>query len=355
MPSDPTIAELDKLDDQALIALDWKNLNALNGRLLNLHAEGMLGNDGAAKLPRDPILCIDQIEVIDEDVIEASFEFPEKPEDWAFDPELPLEMLFQDQLDQLVGFWGARKVDGIGRALSSSKCVLNKPIFYQPGGKIVYRLKKKKWMLNQQSGTGTAVFDGLIFDGNDELILDCKSIIVGILNPADVMALRTHQGGMKGVDDSDVHEAHHNLVIPLYDEATIEVVKGDSDGDSDGELASVTAIQKIDVDLWPLKFHFKGDPVVPGNFGTHGMIALVKHIGASEFDVQSAQFKSLGTKKFSGMIFEDPKQIRFELLGVSRDDSGAVVANVANLFLETSSGERIVEDPIYTFKKITVG
>lgn len=349
MSTDPTIAELNKLDDEALIALDWKNLNALNGRLLNLHAEGMLGNDGAAKLPRDPILCIDQIEVIDDDVIEASFEFPQNIDDWAFDPKLPLEMLFQDQLDQLVGFWGARKVDGIGRALSSSKCVLHKPVFYEAGGKIVYRLKKKKWMLNQQSGTGTAVFDGQIFDGNDEVILDCKSIIVGILNPADVMALRTHQGGMKGVDDSDVHEAHHDLVIPLYDEASIEMVKGD------GELTRVTAVQKIDVDLWPLKFHFKGDPVVPGNFGTHGMIALVKHVATTEFDVQSAQFKLLGAKKFSGMIFEDPKQIRFELLGVSRDDNGAVVANVANLFLETSTGERIVEDPIYTFKKITVG
>ncbi len=348
MPTDPTIAELDKLDDAALQALDWKNLGALNGRLLNLHAEGMLGNEGAAKLPRSPILCIDNIDVIDDDVIEASFEFPAQLNDWGFDPKLPLEMLFQDQLDQLVGFWGARKVDGIGRALSSSKCVLHRPIFYEAGSRVNYTLKKKKWMLNQQTGTGTAVFDGQITDGNGELILECKSLIVGILNPADVMALRTHQGGMLGVDDSKVHEPQHGLVIPLYDESTVSIEKDDA------ALASVVATQVIDVDLWPLKFHFRGDPVVPGNFGTHGMIDLVKHVAAREFGVSAAEFKSLATKKFSGMIFEDPKQIRFELLGVTQDESGAVVAGVANLYLETSAGERIVEDPIYTFKKITV-
>ena len=59
-------------------------------------------------------------------------------------------------------------------------------------------------------------------------------------------------------------------------------------------------------------------------------------------------------KSFSGMIFEDPKQVRFELLNVHLGDESSVVAEEANLYLETSSGERMIADPIYTFKKITV-
>ena len=45
-----SIEELNRLDDAALKALDWKNLKCLNGRLLELHAEGELGNETFAKL-----------------------------------------------------------------------------------------------------------------------------------------------------------------------------------------------------------------------------------------------------------------------------------------------------------------
>jgi hypothetical protein len=41
-------------------------------------------------------------------------------------------------------------------------------------------------------------------------------------------------------------------------------------------------------------------------------------------------------------------------LNVEQTDAGAVVAEEANLYLETSAGERMIDDPIYTFKKITV-
>jgi len=66
------IAELDAMDDSALCQLDWKTMTCLNGRLLELHAEGQLGNETLAKLPRRPILCIDQIDRIDEEAIEAT-------------------------------------------------------------------------------------------------------------------------------------------------------------------------------------------------------------------------------------------------------------------------------------------
>jgi len=96
------------------------------------------------------------------------------------------------------------------------------------------------------------------------------------------------------------------------------------------------------------------DPVVPGNFGTHGMITLLKQIASEQFGVSQPIFKSMATKKFSGMIFEDPKQIRFELTGVVQNEDGAVVAAEANLYLEDLQGELMIESPIYTFKKLTV-
>jgi len=107
----PTIAKLNTLSDSELLALPWKELQCLNGRLLELHAEGSLGNEDAAKLPRKPILCIDKIDLLNEEQIEASFRFPENERDWPFSTDESLEMLFQDQLDQLVGSSKA-KVDG---------------------------------------------------------------------------------------------------------------------------------------------------------------------------------------------------------------------------------------------------
>jgi 3-hydroxymyristoyl/3-hydroxydecanoyl-(acyl carrier protein) dehydratase len=343
-----SVEQLDSMDDGALCQLEWKSLTCLKGRLLELHAEGRLGNDKLAKLPRRPILCIDQIERIDDEVIEASFTFPESAADWAFQETESLEMLFQDQL---VGFWGCRKADGIGRALSSGSCKLQQSIDFVAGKQVFYRLEKRKWMENKVSGSGgTAVFNGRILDQQGEVILDTKNVIVGILNPAEIMALREQHGGMNGVASPEIRDGKavvSYLEIPLYDPATIIVKKGSDD------LESVTATQQINPELWPLKFHFKGDPVVPGNFGTHGLIALLKEVAGSHLDVAGAKFVSLQTKKFSGMIFEDPKQIRFELLNVSRADGSAVAAE-ANLYLEDASGNKMIEDPIYTFKKVTV-
>ncbi len=355
MTSDNTvpdsIEQLDAMDDETLCRLDWKSLTCFNGRLLELHAEGRLGNEFLAKLPRRPILCIDQIDLIDDNTIEAAFTFPKNADAWAFSTDESLEMLFQDQLDQLVGFWGCRKADGIGRALSSGSCKLHESLDYSPGKTFRYVLEKRKWMENKVAGSGgTAVFNGRILNENGDVVLDTKNVIVGILNPADIQALREEHGGKAGVAAPD--GTAQGLSIPIYDTSTIaieEAVEG-----ADNHLTRVQATQKISPSLWPLKYHFKGDPVVPGNFGTHGMIALLKAVASSNFGLQSPVFTSMVTKKFSGMIFEDPKQIRFELLDVTQSEEGSVVAGEANLYLETSSGDRMIADPIYTFKKMTV-
>ena len=54
------------------------------------------------------------------------------------------------------------------------------------------------------------------------------------------------------------------------------------------------------------------------------------------------------------MIFEDSKQIRFELLDVIRDSDNFAVAKTANLYLENKDGERMIDDAIYTYKNIKV-
>jgi 3-hydroxymyristoyl/3-hydroxydecanoyl-(acyl carrier protein) dehydratase len=342
-----SIEALNLLDDQALKALDWKNLTCLNGRLLELHAEGQLGNEEFAKLPRKPILCIDQIERIDDDGIDASFTFPNDAADWAYDTSESLEMLFQDQLDQLVGFWGARKADGIGRALSSGQCNLHQSLDFQAGKKITYAMTRKKWIVNKATGTGTAIFEGAILDTEGNTILETKKVIVGILLPKEIQALREKHGGLLGVKTGADASTLSGLMIPVHDEGTEKLEQTD-----DG--FTVNAIQAITPELWPLHFHFKGDPVVPGNFGTHGMITLLKQIASEQFGVAQPIFKSMATKKFSGMIFEDPKQIRFELTGVTQNEEGAVVAAEANLYLEDLKGELMIESPIYTFKKLTV-
>ncbi len=348
MTRDYSIETLNGYEDQALMALDWKNLNCLNGRLLELHAEGALGNEAFAKLPRKPILCIDQIDRIDDTVIEATFTFPQQATDWPYAADEPLEMLFQDQLDQLVGFWGSRKADGIGRALSSGLCELKQSLNFEAGKTIRFQLEKRKWVENQTTGTGTAIFNGRILDSDGEVILETQKIIVGILNPADVHALRGQYGGETGVS-SDHTAPQSGLRIPVYDPATLQLETAE-----DGSLVLVSATQQITPDLWPFLFHFKGDPVVPGNFGTHGMIMLLKTIASDEFGIDAPVFKSMLIKKFSGMIFEDPKQIRFELKNVAPNEAGAIVAAQASLYLEDLQGQRMIETPIYTYKNLTV-
>lgn len=348
MLTDYSIEMLNGLDDAALMQLDWKNLTCLNGRLLELHAEGMLGNEALAKLPRKPILCIDQIERIDDEAIEASFTFPADAADWAYEQDESLEMLFQDQLDQLVGFWGARKADGIGRALSSGVCRLTQWLDFAAGKTIYYRLEKKKWVMNKATGTGTAIFNGRILDEAGEPMLDTQKVIVGILLPAEVDALRDKYGGRKGVGAPSAQES--GLRIPVYDDGTQQLEMAE-----EGEgISIVSTTQKIDPNLWPLRYHFKADPVVPGNFGTHGMIALLKAIAREYFGMSDPIFSVMSAKKFSGMIFEDEKQIRFELQGVNRNEAGEVVAKQAGLYLEHSDGSRMIETPIYTMKNLTV-
>jgi len=342
-----SIEALNRLDDEALKALDWKSLTCLNGRLLELHAEGQLGNEIFAKLPRKPILCIDQIERIDDDGIEASFTFPDDIADWAYDADESLEMLFQDQLDQLVGFWGSRKADGIGRALSSGVCQLHQSLDFVAGRTFKFAMTQKKWIVNKATGTGTAIFDGAMLDFKGNPVLETKKVIVGILLPEEIQALRGKYGGELGVESGADASTLSGLTIPVYDDGTKQVEEAE-----DG--LTINATQAISPELWPLRFHFKADPVVPGNFGTHGMIALLKEIATEKFGLKQPKFKSMATKKFSGMIFEDPKQIRFELAGVTQTETGEVVAAQANLYLEDLNGNLMIEAPIYTFKKLTV-
>ncbi len=342
------VTTLDALDDTELLKLEWKELNSFNGRLLQLHAEGKLGNMGSAKLPSKPILCISQIDLLNEERIEASFQFPESPSDWPFAADESLEMLFQDQLDQLVGFWAARKIDGIGRALSSGNCTLHGSLNYQPAKVIRFVLEKRKWMENKASGGGTAVFNAKILDDNGGLLLETRNVIVGILHPDDIASLRQQFGGTQGVENQLAFDGLADLRIPIYD-----TDNGSQSADGD-QIFNREATQAINPELWPLRYHFFGDPVIPGNFGTHGMIALLKTVAKENFSLKNPIFKSMTKKSFSGMIFENEKQIRFVLTGISQNESGDVVAEEASLYLEDVQGNKMIEAPIYTFKKLTV-
>jgi len=338
---------LEKLNREQLCELDWKALPCFTRELLELHAEGALGNEQYAKLPRKPILCIDQIDMLNEERIEASFRFPDNVSDWSFDTTESLEMLFQDQMDQLVGFWCARKVNGIGRALSSGSCNLHKSLDFEPGKRLHYSMDKRKWM-EGKSGGGTAVFNGKITDDSGAVLLETRNVIVGILNPDEILALREKFGGTQGVDDSTAHEKVSNLTIPIYDS---DLGATEKQGNLVG---SCEAIQKITPDLWPFRYHFRADPVVPGNFGTHGMIALLKKVAHEQFGIEKPVFKSMSKKSFSGMIFEDSKQIRFRLADISKTESNEVVAKEGSIYLESLDGEKLIEEPIYTFKNLSV-
>jgi len=129
-------------------------------------------------------------------------------------------------------------------------------------------------------------------------------VIVGILNPEDIGELREKFGGMQGVDDSRASEPVSNLTIPVYD---TDYGTTDMQG---SVVSSREAVQKITPDLWPFRYHFRADPVVPGNFGTHGLIALLKAVARDQFGLKDPVCKSMSKKSFSGMIFEDTKQIR---------------------------------------------
>jgi len=344
----PSLSALQALPESELVKLNWQSLNCFSGDLLELHAEGKLGNENFAKLPRKPILCIDNIDLLNEERIEATFQFPADQSDWPFDPSESLEMLFQDQLDQLVGFWGARKIDGIGRALSSGRCTLHQSLDFEPSKKLSFVLEKRKWMASKDGGGGTAVFNGKILDDAGEVLLDTRNVIVGILNPEDIRKLRQQYGGRNGVSEPGTDKKPRGLRIPIYDNDN-----GSKDA-GDGKTLNRVATQAITAELWPLQYHFRGDPVVPGNFGTHGMIALLKASASEDFGLKDPVFKSMQKKSFSGMIFEDPKQIRFSLTGISKNDDGDVVADEARLFLENTDGSKMIDTPIYTFKGLTV-
>ncbi len=344
---DHDLGSLSNLSRDELCQIDWRSLQCFTGELLDLHAEGALGNENFAKLPRRPILCIDQIDVLNEERIEASFRFPDDMANWSFAAGESLEMLFQDQLDQLVGFWGARKTDGIGRALSSGVCTLHQSLDYEAGKQLRYVMEKRKWM-EGESGGGTAVFNGKIIDDKEQVVLETRNVIVGILSPAVIRDLRKQYGGTSGVDDSRSHDKVSGLTIPVYD--TDLGATG-----VEGSTVSVReATQKITPELWPLQYHFRGDPVVPGNFGTHGMIALLKATAREQFGLTDPVFRSMKKKSFSGMIFEDTKQIRFELVDISKNESDEVIAKEGNLYLEDTQGQRLIENPIYTFKDLLV-
>jgi len=344
---DYDLSFLEKLNRDQLCELDWKSLSCFTSELLDLHAEGALGNEKFAKLPRRPILCIDQIDLLNEERIEASFRFPGSAAEWSFDRNESLEMLFQDQMDQLVGFWCARKVNGIGRALSSGMCNLYQSLDFQPGKRLRYSMEKRKWM-EGKSGGGTAVFNGKITDDSGVVLLETRNVIVGILNPEDIFALREKFGGTHGVDDRSANEKVSDLTIPIFDTDS---------GTTEMQGAVVDrceAIQKIMPDLWPLRYHFRADPVMPGNFGTHGIIALLKTVARDQFGLRDPVFKSMSKKSFAGMIFEDSKQIRFRLTDIGKTEANDVVAGEGQIYLESTNGKKLIEEPIYTFKSLSV-
>jgi len=213
---------------------------------------------------------------------------------------------------------------------------------------IRFVLEKRKWLESSSSGGGTAVFNARIVNDQNQLFLETRNVIVGILNPDDINVLRTQFGGLQGVNENTSNGVMRNLRIPIYDADL-----GSSATESDS-VFNREATQVINPNLWPLRCHFRGDPVVPGNFGTHGMVALLKASARDNFKLTKPIFKSLSKKSFSGMIFEDHKQIRFELTGIFQNDLGDVVAGEAALYLEDVQGHKLVNTPIYTFKKLTV-
>ena len=84
------------------------------------------------------------------------------------------------------------------------------------------------------------------------------------------------------------------------------------------------------------------------------MIALLKATAKEQFGLVDPVFKSMKKKSFSGMIFENPKQIRFKLIDVSQNESNEVTATEGHLYLEDANGEKLIEDPIYSFKNLLV-
>jgi len=231
--------------------------------------------------------------------------------------------------------------------LSSGNCSLHQSLDFEPGKRLRYSMQKRKWM-EGKSGGGTAVFNGKISDDSGAVLLETRNVIVGILNPDEILALREKFGGTQGVDDSSAHEKVSNLIIPIYDS---DLGSTDTQG---AVVSSREAIQKITPDLWPFIYHFRADPVVPGNFGTHGIIALLKAVAREQYGIKNPVFKSMSKKSFSGMIFEDSKQIRFKLTDISKTDSNDVVAKEGCIYLESITGQKLIEDPIYTFKNLSV-
>ena len=333
-----TLDRLNEMSDDELKTLDWKTLPFYNSRLLELHAAGELGNESDAKLPKKPILCIDQISEINEQKIVAEFTVPP---DWPFDLEMDPTMLLQDQLDQLVGFWLSRKMSGIGRALSSGRSELLRPIKLEPGKKIKFELTKKKSM--QQGASVVGIFNAEISDESGTFLKTDK-ITVGLIDKSVIDEARKSQAGITQIPESELPE--EGLNIPIWGQETYVYI-----GESDSK--SAYAQQKITNNLWPFAFHFEGDPVFPGNFGTHGIIELLKRVATREFGIANPVFDSLTSKKFSNQIFakQNPHLIRFKLEDIRQESDGTICARGASLCL---LDEEEVETPIYEFKDLCV-
>ena len=54
------------------------------------------------------------------------------------------------------------------------------------------------------------------------------------------------------------------------------------------------------------------------------------------------------------MIFEDSKQIRFRLTDIGKTEANDVVAGEGQIYLESTNGKKLIEQPIYTFKSLSV-
>ena len=305
-----SIADLDKMSDAELQNLDWQNLNFLNARLLEMCRTG--------RLPEKPIGWVDQILEINDEKIVAEFTFA--PE-WRFDPNLDLTMGLQSQLEYLVGFWLLRDFSGFPRARSSGKSELLRPIKFEAGKKIQFKLTKKKCRLFQN--LPIAIFDGEISDDSGAF-LQTEKIKVALIDSNKIEATKIQQNAVSELPKPEL--SSQNLSPPSWDAESYRFF-----------IKSAFATQKISADLWPFAFHLEGDPIYPANLGVHTLIEFLKYVARREFEMPSPIFASFESKKFRAPILpkNEPYFIRFSLEDIDSHGTNSLFARRARVALIT--------------------
>ena len=94
---------------------------------------------------------------------------------------------------------------------------------------------------------------------------------------------------VKKLSDTAMKASLLHKLAPFDSETTLAT-------DSGSGLPSVMVTQQINPPLWRFQFHFISDPVLPGNFGAHGIITLLKQVARDRLNVHNSMFISLDKK-----------------------------------------------------------